>query len=90
MKLVHFRRQSNSFWYEGNCWENVVMKLEEPEDLLPENVQGWMNGVLGVPLNQTREIGGYNLDRLSKTAMKSISDFYAPDFERFNYSRWAG
>ena len=89
-KLVHFRRQSNYFWHKRKRWIGAVMKLEELNLSAPDNVRHWLGNSFDTSLNRTEQIESYNLDRLSKAAMRSISDFYAPDFDRFDYPRWLG
>ncbi len=84
-KLVHFRRQSNYFWYDGKRWINSVMKLEDHEAFAPKEVSRWLGDAFNTTLNKTKQIETYDLERLSKPALRAITDFYALDFERFGY-----
>lgn len=86
-KLVHFRRQSNFVWYDGKPWAHAIIPLETAVSSAPENVRRWLGDSLSTRLNRTNEISYYEVDRLTPAARRAIEEFYAPDFDRFGYTR---
>ena len=87
-RLVHFKRQASFHFVDGDRWTQFCFKLEnlgavdetEVHALLPD---------LNTNRNKTggNFESGYDSSRLSKDAIASINEFYARDFEVFDYEK---
>lgn len=88
-RLVHFRRQSNFFYFENKIWASKTFKLEEARLITDPDITTWMGSALSAPRNQTTEFSqsGYDITQLGTATIKRINTFYAVDFERFAYAQ---
>jgi len=88
-RLVHFRRQSEFFYFGDLQWADCILKLEEIDAIAGTPIADWLGNAAGTVKNRTDAFAetGYDLTALTPAARMVIENYYAPDFERFGYVR---
>lgn len=87
-RLVHFRLQCNFANIDGRRWADHVFRLEQPDSLRGTPVEAWLPD-LAERANPTEGYAkqGYEAERLGAEAIRALNEFYARDFESFDYDR---
>lgn len=88
-RLVHFRRQSDFFYFGTQKWADAVFRLEEPDAVRGTPAAAWLGDALAARRNPTEPYAdtGYDAAALDPEARRVLDAFYRQDFERFGYSR---
>ncbi|SIT18279.1 sulfotransferase family 2 domain-containing protein [Paracoccus saliphilus] len=88
VRMVHFRKQSNFFYYSGKIWVNDVFKLENLHEVKEESIGKYLGNSIDNPINQTSGYGGaYDITRLTRDAIRALNEFYGVDFNNFKYEK---
>ena len=87
-RLVHFRPQRDFLFLDASLWADEVVHIET-KDIKDPRIVEWLGDRLNKTKNVTTEFSetGYQPERLSQDALRTIQNFYAEDFDLFDYDR---